>query len=100
MARLVWAVRLLEMSLPDLGAATEVGKDVMKSIMVLTKHTAVGGGSPGVERTALMELLAKQQQSAPMMQLMQQQRMMQAQGAQAPEAAQPATPAGPPASPT
>lgn len=96
MARLVWAVRLLEMSLPDLGAATEVGRDVMKSIMNLTKHTATGAASPGVERTALMELMQKQQQAAPLMALMQQQQAGGGAGAAAPAAVQPPVASGTP----
>ena len=65
MARLGMVVRLLESIVPQLGAGTEAGKDVLKALTSLSKHIPPGAVSPGVEQTSLMKLMQDQRQQQP-----------------------------------
>ena len=89
LAQIVWAVRLLEKALPQIGAGTPPGKDILKAISSLTKHVPAGAASPGMEQTALQGLMQQSKQEAPQLQAMR--------AAGGPSA--PGTPGGPPASP-
>jgi hypothetical protein len=70
LAQVQWAVRLLETALPQLGAASPQGQAVMKAITSLSKHTPTAGGSPGVQKTALQDLMMQQRQQQPMMDML------------------------------
>lgn len=65
MAKLGLIVRLLEQIVPLLGAGTEAGKDVLKSLTTLSKHVPPGAVSPGVESSALQKLQMMQKQQTP-----------------------------------
>jgi len=78
------AVRLLEKALPMLGAETEPGKDVMRALPMLSKHIPPGAMSPGVENTALQQLMMQQRQQAPMLQALRAMQGGQAGGGQPP----------------
>ncbi len=60
------AVRLLEKSLSMLGAESEPGIAVMKSITNLAKHIPPGSTSPGVEQSALQKMMQEQKAQQPM----------------------------------
>jgi hypothetical protein len=89
------------MVIPALGASTEIGKDVLKSLSTLSKHVPPGSASQGTEASAMQKLMLQQKQQAPMLQAMQ----AMGQGGQTgsgmplppqPGAAPPAPPAPPP----
>ena len=42
----------------------------MKAITSLSKHTPTAGGSPGVQKTALQDLMMQQRQQQPMMDML------------------------------
>ncbi len=63
------AVRLLELSLPDLGATTPQGAAVMKAISSLSKQVGQGAGG-GAENRALQDLMLKARQEQPMMEML------------------------------
>ena len=67
-AQLTHAIRIMEKALPMLGVETEMGKDVMSSLSKLSKHIAPGGGSPGVEQSALQQMMMQHKQDQPMLQ--------------------------------
>lgn len=67
-AKITQVIRILEMTLPDLGVETEMGKDVLSAMTKLSKHIAPGSGSPGVENQALMQLMMQQKQEQPLLQ--------------------------------
>jgi hypothetical protein len=53
-----------------LGSMTDAGQTVMKAIQALAKIAPEGASSPGVETTALRDLMQQNQAQAPMLQLM------------------------------
>lgn len=65
MAKLGLAIRLLESIVPQLGAGTEAGRDVLKALTSLSKHLPPGAVSPGVEKTSLMNMMQSQRQQQP-----------------------------------
>ena len=65
MAKLGLVIRMLESIVPQLGAGTEAGKDVLKALTSLSKHVPPGAVSPGVEQTSLMKLMTDQRQQQP-----------------------------------
>ena len=65
MAKLGLIVRLLESVVPQLGVASEDGKDVLKALTSLSKHVPPGAVSPGVEQTALQKMMINQKQQTP-----------------------------------
>ena len=70
LAQVQQAVRILEKALPMLGVGTEQGKDVMKALTTLSKHIPAGSTSPGVESSALSQLLGQQRQDQPLLQML------------------------------
>lgn len=70
LGKITQVIRILEMTLPDIGVETEVGKDVLKAMTTLSKHISPGSGSPGVENQALMNLMMQQKQEQPLLQLL------------------------------
>ena len=60
------AVDMLEQALPGLPAGHPIHKAVTSAISSLSKHAPPDAGSPGVGRTALMQLLQRAQQQSPM----------------------------------
>lgn len=91
MALIERATRMLEKALPGLGAETEAGQAVMKSIASLSKHVPEGTTSPGIQQTAMQNFLMQLRQNAP------QQGVLAAlgQGGAAPGGAPPAPPPRP-----
>lgn len=70
MGQLRWVVRLLEKIVGEFGVGTEVGKDVLKALNTLSKHAPPGSGSPGVENSALQQVMMKAKQDQPQINLM------------------------------
>lgn len=70
LARVKVALKILEMAVPALGAETEPGRAVLDAIRSLAKHVPPGSSSPGVETTALQDLMLRQRQESPMHQVM------------------------------
>src|ERR1700761_3251123 len=64
-AKLGVAVRLLEQIVPMLGAGSDAGRAVLESLNKLSKHVPSGSQSPGIEQSALQELMNKARQAAP-----------------------------------
>ena len=84
MAELAMIVRLMERTIPKLGAGSEAGRDLLQATSRLAKHVSSGSGSQGVENAAMMNLQDQQRQMAP---IIAQMRAQQAQGGGAPQAA-------------
>ena len=66
LAQLSGVVRQLEKLVPLLGAGSEVGKDVLKSLTMLTKHIPPGAVSPGLEQSAMSNTMTQMRQNAPL----------------------------------
>lgn len=66
------ALKVLEGAVAMVGSNTEEGKDVLKAITLLGKHTT-GQVTPQAEKNSLEGLMMKRQQQAPQMAAMQQQ---------------------------
>lgn len=64
------AVRILERALPQLGAGSDPGKDVMKALQNLTKHVPPGATSPGVENSAMQQMMLAGKQEQPQQQVL------------------------------
>ena len=60
LAKVQVAVRILEKALGDLGSSTDQGKELMKALTALGKMVPSGSTSPGVEQTALQQLMMQQ----------------------------------------
>ena len=58
-------VKLMERAIPLLGAGSEAGRDLVKSLSNLSRHVPPGALSPGIEGTALERLALQQRQNAP-----------------------------------
>lgn len=58
-------VKLMERAIPLLGAGSEAGRDLVKSLSNLSRHVPPGALSPGVEGTAIEKLALQQRQNAP-----------------------------------
>lgn len=67
-AQLTHAIRIMEKALPMLGVESEMGKDVMSALSKLSKHIAPGQGSPGIENSALQQMMMQHKQEQPMIQ--------------------------------
>lgn len=65
MAKLGMIVRQLEQIVPLLGAGTEAGRDVLKSLTNLSKHVPPGAVSPGVENSAMQKTMMQMKQQTP-----------------------------------
>ncbi len=70
LAQVAVAVRILEKALPMLGAESEPGGIVMKTITNLAKLVPQGSTSQGVENQAMQGLMQQQKQEQPMLQVM------------------------------
>lgn len=88
MAKLGLIVRLMESAIADLGATSEPGKAVLKSLTDLSKHLAAGGISPQVEQSSMEKTMMQQRQMAP--QIAQLRQAMMQGGAGGPPGAAPA----------
>lgn len=82
MARLAMIVRLMEQTIPMLGAGTEAGRDLLQATSRLAKHVSSGSVSQGAENSALQNAVAQQRQMQP---IIAQMRAQGAQGQAAPE---------------
>ena len=89
LAKLGLVLKMLESMVPQLGAATEAGKDVLKALTSLSKHVPPGAVSPGVEQTALQKLMANQRQQGPQVAAMRQAMAQPNQGGGTPPPPQP-----------
>lgn len=69
------AIRILEKALPLFGSVSDEGKEVMKALTALSKIAPPGSGSPGVENSAMHNLMAQQKQESPLLQLLRQKGM-------------------------
>lgn len=58
-------VKLMERAIPLLGAGSEAGRDLVKSLSNLSRHVPPGALSPGIENTAIERLALQQRQNAP-----------------------------------
>lgn len=65
LAKVQVAVRILEKALTELGSMSEQGKELMKALTALGKMVPPGSSSPGVEQTALHQLMMQQKQEQP-----------------------------------
>lgn len=61
------AVKLLEKSLPALGAGSPAGKEVLSCIQKLAKLVPPGSMDKGVEQSSLQNLMLQQKQENPML---------------------------------
>jgi len=86
-ARLAMIVRLMEQTIPMLGAGTEAGRDLLQATSRLAKHVSSGSGNQGVENAAMTNAMAQQRQMAP---IIAQMRAAGAGGQQAQPSPQPA----------
>ena len=77
MARLSLIVKLMQETLPLIGAASEPGQALLKSLTSLSKHAPPGSVPAGVQQNTMQSLLQRQQQMAPQVAAM---RAMQAGG--------------------
>lgn len=58
-------VKLMERAIPLLGAGTEAGRDLVKSLSSLSRHVPAGALSPGIENTAIERLALQNRQNGP-----------------------------------
>jgi hypothetical protein len=72
LAQLQWAVRIMEKALPMLGIGSEEGKSVMKALTSLSKLVPPGSTSPGVENSALQQMMLSARQEQPMLSMLKQ----------------------------
>lgn len=92
LARIALILRIMEETLPLVGASTEPGQDLLKAMQMLAKHIQPGSVSPASERNSLQNVMLKMQQNAPMMAAL---KARMAQSAQAPVSAMPDTSGSP-----
>lgn len=57
-------IKGLEETMVLVGAASEIGKDVLKAIQVLTKHIPTGTSTPASQKNTLESMLLKNGQNA------------------------------------
>jgi hypothetical protein len=72
MAKLAMIVRLMEQTIPMLGAGSEAGRDLLQATSRLAKHVSSGSVSQGSENTAVQNLAAQQRQMQPIIAQMRQ----------------------------
>lgn len=65
LAKLSIVVRMLESIIPEIGAASEVGKSVLKSLTDLSKHLSNTNVAPGVEQSQMEKMMLEQRQQGP-----------------------------------
>ena len=71
--RLGVIIRQLEQMVPQIGATSEIGKDVLKALSMFTKHIQPGEVTPAAERNTLEQTMMQNQQNQAQMQQMRQQ---------------------------
>lgn len=64
-ARFGLILKLLEETIPMLGAASEPGKDALKAIQLIAKHIPPGTNSPATEKNQVQQLMLSQAQAGP-----------------------------------
>lgn len=64
--KLGMALRLLEQTVPLLGAASEPGKEVLRALNGLSKHIPPGTVTPAAEKNQLQQMALQQAQRGPM----------------------------------
>jgi hypothetical protein len=77
-------VKQLETMLPELGASSEAGKDVLKALNMLVKHVPAGAVTPAAQKNSLEAMQRNQVQNGQTMQALQAMRAGGGQGQQAP----------------
>jgi len=65
MQRLGVALKMLEQTVPLLGAASEAGRDVLQALTRLSKHIQPGAVSPAAEKNQLDAMRMRQAQAGP-----------------------------------
>lgn len=65
LARLGLIMKLMEETIPALGAASEPGKDVLKALQLVAKHIPPGTNSPATEKNQVQQLMLSQAQAGP-----------------------------------
>ena len=73
MAKLAMIVRLMEQTIPMLGAGSEAGRDLLQATSRLAKHVSSGSVSQGAENSAVQNLVSQQRQMQPIIAQMNQQ---------------------------
>lgn len=89
-AKVLEAIKILQLALPDLPPGTPVHKSVLSAISGISKHAQPANAQPGIQKTTHRELTQQAQQQAPMQALMRQ--LQQGQGGAAAPGAQAAPP--------
>jgi hypothetical protein len=79
--RLAFVVAQLGEIVPLVGAASEIGGDIVDAIRKLAKHVPSGSVSETGKQNAMQELMVKQAQTGPQIQQMRQQAAQQPQQA-------------------
>lgn len=69
LAKVRQATKLLETVVPELGADSEEGKEVLSVLMKLTKMAPPSEAASGIDATALKDLQRRAQQMAPLLQM-------------------------------
>lgn len=57
-------VRLMEMTIPEVGVGSEEGRDLLKALSTLAKHVPAGSVPQGVENAELQRLMMRQKEQA------------------------------------
>jgi hypothetical protein len=63
----------LEQLIPMLGSGSEIGKDVLKALSILSKHVPSGSVSPASQKNTLENAMMRNQQNNQQMQAIRQQ---------------------------
>jgi hypothetical protein len=79
-------VKQLEGLLPEVGASSEIGKDVLKALNMLVKHVPAGAVTPAAQKNSLEAMQRNQVQNGQTMQALQAMRAGGGQGQQPPGA--------------
>jgi len=80
--RLGVVIKQLEALVPLLGSGSDSGKDVLKALNMLSKHSPPGSTSPAAEDRSLKEAQMRNVQNQRMQQQLQAQQAQQGQGQQ------------------
>jgi hypothetical protein len=76
-------VKAMEELIPMFGAASEIGKDVLKALQSLAKHIPTGAVSPASQKNTLQDMMMKATQNGSMQQQLDKSRMQPPGGAPA-----------------
>ena len=72
LARLGIIVRLMEETVPLIGASSEPGKELLRALSSLAKHVPPGAVSPSIEQNAMQKMAMQQRQMGPQIAAMRQ----------------------------